>query len=151
MAAILSRPPCVNPLSYSPFVRAAVSQMTAQILISLVRDLNSFRLCCCSAPTLNLVDFKLTFGQPNIYYVCQLKILAPRAYRPDQISWSKLFQAMDWHLRATKQIIWTYADICQINGALTFFIYYFNCFFLRLIITCRLWVIYVREDNYSNV
>ena len=24
-------------------------------------------------------------------------------------------------------------------------------FFLRLIITCRLWVIYVREDNYSNV
>ena len=41
--------------------------------------------------------------------------------------------------------------ICQINGALTFFIYYFNCFFLRLIITCILWVIYVREDNYSNV
>ena len=41
--------------------------------------------------------------------------------------------------------------ICQINGALTFFVYYFNCFFLRLIITCRLWVIYVREDNYSNV
>ena len=38
--------------------------------------------------------------------------------------------------------------ICQINGALTFFNYYFNCFFLRLIITCRLWVIYVREDNY---
>ena len=24
-------------------------------------------------------------------------------------------------------------------------------FFLKLIITCRLWVIYVREDNYSNV
>ena len=24
-------------------------------------------------------------------------------------------------------------------------------FFLRLIITCRLWVIYVREDDYSNV
>ena len=24
-------------------------------------------------------------------------------------------------------------------------------FFLRLIITCRLWVIYEREDNYSNV
>ena len=24
-------------------------------------------------------------------------------------------------------------------------------FFLRLIITCRLWVIYVKEDNYSNV
>ena len=41
--------------------------------------------------------------------------------------------------------------ICQINGALTFFVYYFNRFFLRLIITCRLWVIYVREDNYSNV
>ena len=41
--------------------------------------------------------------------------------------------------------------ICQINGALTFFVYYFNFFFLRLIITCRLWVIYVREDNYSNV
>ena len=41
--------------------------------------------------------------------------------------------------------------ICQINGALTFFVYYFNCFFLRLIITCRLWVIYVREDNHSNV
>ena len=41
--------------------------------------------------------------------------------------------------------------ICQINGTLTFFVYYFNCFFLRLIITCRLWVIYVREDNYSNV
>ena len=41
--------------------------------------------------------------------------------------------------------------ICQINGALTFFVYYFNWFFLRLIITCRLWVIYVREDNYSNV
>ena len=35
--------------------------------------------------------------------------------------------------------------ICQINGALTFFVYYFDCFFLRLIITCRLWVIYVRE------
>ena len=29
--------------------------------------------------------------------------------------------------------------ICQINGALTFFLYYFNVFF------------YVREDNYSNV
>ena len=28
--------------------------------------------------------------------------------------------------------------ICQINGALTFFVYYLNCFFLRLIITCRL-------------
>ena len=41
--------------------------------------------------------------------------------------------------------------ICQINGALTSFIYYFSCFFLRLIITCRLCVIYVREDNYSNV
>ena len=41
--------------------------------------------------------------------------------------------------------------ICQINGSLTFFVYYFNWFFLRLIITCRLWVIYVREDNYSNV
>ena len=41
--------------------------------------------------------------------------------------------------------------ICQINGALTFFVYYFSWFFLRLIITCRLWVIYVREDNYSNV
>ena len=41
--------------------------------------------------------------------------------------------------------------ICQINGGLTFFVYYFNWFFLRLIITCRLWVIYVREDNYSNV
>ena len=41
--------------------------------------------------------------------------------------------------------------ICQINGALTFSVYYFNCFFLRLIITCWLWVIYVREDNYSNV
>ena len=27
--------------------------------------------------------------------------------------------------------------ICQINGALTFFVYYFNWFFLRLIITCR--------------
>ena len=24
-------------------------------------------------------------------------------------------------------------------------------FFLRLIIACRLWVIYVKEDNYSNV
>ena len=41
--------------------------------------------------------------------------------------------------------------ICQINGALTFFVYHFDCFFLRLIITCRLWVIYVREDNHSNV
>ena len=41
--------------------------------------------------------------------------------------------------------------ICQINGALTFFVHYFNRFFLRLIITCRSWVIYVREDNYSNV
>ena len=41
--------------------------------------------------------------------------------------------------------------ICQINGALTFFVYDFNCFFLRLFITCILWVIYVREDNYSNV
>ena len=41
--------------------------------------------------------------------------------------------------------------ICQINGALTFFVYYFNWFFLRLIIACRLWVIYVREDYYSNV
>ena len=29
--------------------------------------------------------------------------------------------------------------ICQINGALTFFVYYFNWVFLRLIITCRLW------------
>ena len=27
--------------------------------------------------------------------------------------------------------------ICQINGALTFFVFYFSCFFLRLIITCR--------------
>ena len=27
----------------------------------------------------------------------------------------------------------------------------FNCFFFRLIVTCILWVIYVREDNYSNV
>ena len=35
--------------------------------------------------------------------------------------------------------------ICQTNGARTFFVYYFNCLFLRLIITCRLWVIYVRR------
>ena len=41
--------------------------------------------------------------------------------------------------------------ICQINGALTFFVYNLNCFFLRLIITCGLWIIYVREDNYSIV
>ena len=41
--------------------------------------------------------------------------------------------------------------ICQINGDLTFFIYHFTCFFLRLIITCRLWVIVMGEDNYSNV
>ena len=31
--------------------------------------------------------------------------------------------------------------ICQINGALTFFVYYFNCFFLRITITCRMWVV----------
>ena len=42
-------------------------------------------------------------------------------------------------------------DIWGINGALTFLVYYFFFLFLRLIITCRLWVIYVREDNYSNV
>ena len=36
-------------------------------------------------------------------------------------------------------------------GPSLFFVYYFNCFFLRLIIICRLWVIYVRENNDSNV
>ena len=39
----------------------------------------------------------------------------------------------------------------KLMGPSLFLVYYFNCFFPRLIITCRLWVIYVREDNYSNV
>ena len=62
-----------------------------------------------------------------------------------------------WHNIAAKGFVSVFDPesfspmIFQINGTLTFFVYYFDCFFLRLIITCRLWVIYVREDNYSNV
>ena len=37
-------------------------------------------------------------------------------------------------------------------GALTFLLFFFLIpFFLKLIVTCRLCVIYVREDNDSNV
>ena len=37
-------------------------------------------------------------------------------------------------------------------GALTILCFFFNIFFfLKLIVACRLWVIYVREDNDSNV
>ena len=41
----------------------------------------------------------------------------------------------------------------QVNlmGALTFLCLCFNIFFLKLIVTCILCVIYVREDNDSNV
>ena len=38
-------------------------------------------------------------------------------------------------------------------GALTFLCFFSNIVFLKLkeIVACRLWVIYVREDNDSNV
>ena len=36
-------------------------------------------------------------------------------------------------------------------GALTFLLYFLIPFFLKLIVACRLCVIYVREDNDSNV
>ena len=36
-------------------------------------------------------------------------------------------------------------------GALTFLFFFFNSFFLKLIVACRLRVIYVREDNDSDV
>ena len=35
--------------------------------------------------------------------------------------------------------------------ALTFLLLFFNSLFLKLIVACRLYIIYVREDNYSNV
>ena len=45
-----------------------------------------------------------------------------------------------------------YANIqCNLLYQWNHLVTYLMCFFLRLIITCRLWVIYVREDNYSNV
>ena len=41
----------------------------------------------------------------------------------------------------------------QVNlmGALTVLYFLFDIFFLKLIVTCRFCVIYVREENYSNV
>ena len=61
--------------------------------------------------------------------------------------WLTYYCSMLSLFRSTCKLIQSFSSmICQINGALTFFLYYFNCFFLRLIITCRLWVIYVRED-----
>ena len=36
-------------------------------------------------------------------------------------------------------------------GALTFLLYFLIPFFLKVIVACRLCVIYVREDNDSNV
>ena len=36
-------------------------------------------------------------------------------------------------------------------GALTFVLFFFNSFYLKLIVSCRLCVIYMREDNDSNV
>ena len=36
-------------------------------------------------------------------------------------------------------------------GALPFLCFIFNMFLLKLIVACRLCVIYVREDNDSNV
>ena len=38
----------------------------------------------------------------------------------------------------------------NLMGALTFLLFFFNSF-LKLIVACRLYVIYVREDNNSNV
>ena len=39
----------------------------------------------------------------------------------------------------------------NLMGALTFWFFFLAPFFLKLIVTCRLCVIYVREDNDSNV
>ena len=36
-------------------------------------------------------------------------------------------------------------------GALTFLYLFLNIFFLNLIVACRMCVIYVREDSYSNI
>ena len=36
-------------------------------------------------------------------------------------------------------------------GALIFLLFSFNIFFLKLIVACRLCVIYVREDNDATV
>ena len=36
-------------------------------------------------------------------------------------------------------------------GALTFLSFIFDIFFFKLIVACRLCVIYVKEDNDSNV
>ena len=42
--------------------------------------------------------------------------------------------------------------IAPLMGALTFFFFFFLIpFFSKLIVACRLCVIYVREDNDSNV
>ena len=35
-------------------------------------------------------------------------------------------------------------------GALTFLLFFLICFLLKLIVACRLCIIYVREDNDSN-
>ena len=40
--------------------------------------------------------------------------------------------------------------ICQLMAALAF-LWLFYPFFFKLVLTCRLYVIYVREDNYSIV
>ena len=39
----------------------------------------------------------------------------------------------------------------DLMGAHTFLCFFFNIFFLELIVVCRLCVVYVREDNDSNV
>ena len=44
-------------------------------------------------------------------------------------------------------LLWGWGILVDHWSTISNFVYYFNCFFLRLIITCRLWVIYVREDN----
>ena len=41
--------------------------------------------------------------------------------------------------------------ICQLNGALTFYCSFLVIFFLKLIVACRMCVIYVREDDDSDV
>ena len=40
---------------------------------------------------------------------------------------------------------------CQPNGCPHFLCFFFIPLFLKLIVACRLYVIYVRENNYSNV
>ena len=48
-------------------------------------------------------------------------------------------------------VTYHHVKVFSIRGPLTFLCLFFIHIFLKLIVTCRLYVIYVREDNDSNV